>query len=164
MKVDDITRCAFFAPDPELMKVDFSDLDKKAKERRAERDADNPAVAGTHPDKTPSQELQRLRREVFNLSERAKNTEIYTNERAGQVKLLESNIAHALQQKKNAAVAGNLLAERNAEHTIKRTEHERDEAVQEFERARKVSAGAAVALKEWPHHARLKELQTSLGA
>lgn len=131
----------------------------KAKERRAERDAANPPTP-----EGPAKELRRLRGELFNLEQHAKHSEVYTNEQAGQVKLLESNLAHALQQKKNAAVAGNLLAERNAEHTIKRHEHERDEAVQEFERARRVSAGAAVALKAWPHHERLKELQTSLGA
>lgn len=158
MEIKDVTRCAFMAPDPELMTVNFEELGRTQNERLAGRDAANPAFAGVHPDKTPSQELQRLRHDLFKLEQHAKHSEVYTNEQAGQVKLLESNLTHALQQKKNAAEAGNLLAERNAEHTIKRLERELVDAEKEFQRARKVSAGAAIVLKEWPHHKRIEEL------
>jgi hypothetical protein len=153
MKIDDITRCAFMTPDPELMKVDFNQLATNAAKMRAERDAANPLKP-----EGPAKELARLRHELFNLEQRAKHTEIYTNEQGSKVRLIESNLAHALGQKKIAEVQGNLLAARNAEHTAARIEYERDDVVREFERARRVSAGAAIVLKEWPHRNRIEEL------
>lgn len=159
MEIKDVTRCAFMSPDPELMTVDFSQINKVAKEQREKRDATNPAFAGVHPDKTPSQELQRLRRELFGLDQGAKNTEVFTNNVAGNVKLLESNLAHALKQKTIAVTSGNDRSARNFEHTITRLESELLDAEKEFHRARKVSAEAARLLQEWPHRARLTELE-----
>ena len=164
MEIKDVTRCAFMAPDPELMTVDFSQINKVAKEQREKRDAANPAFAGVHPDKTPLMELQRLRRELFGLDQGAKNTEIYTNNIAGTVKQLEERIAHTITQKKTAVASGNERSARNYEHAITQAERELAETGKEFQRARGVSAEAARLLKEWPHRERIKELETSLGA
>lgn len=164
MEINDITRCAFMAPDPKIMTVDLDRVNDVAKKMREARDKDNPAFAGVHPDKTPQAELQRLRRELFNLTERAKSTETYCNNKAGEVKLLEQQITDALGHKKEAVSSGNALAERNWERTIQRLEGERDEAAKEFQRARKVSAEAANALKHWPHRERVAEVEKSLGA
>ena len=100
---------------------------------------------------------------MFKLELNAKHSEIYTNEIAGQVKLLETNINDALKAKKQASTAGNLGAERNCEHNIQRLEREQTDLVKEFTRARKVSAGAAVVLKEWPHRERVEELSKLVG-
>jgi hypothetical protein len=158
MANNDITKMSFVATalaqsDPDLMVVDFADLDKKAKEIRKARDAQPVRSEG------PAGELARLRNELFLLEQRAKHTEVYTNNKAGEVKLLEQQLTSILKQKKNYGDNGNLLAARNCEHQIERLEDERDVAGREFERARKQSAGAAIVLKEWPHHERLKELQ-----
>jgi hypothetical protein len=153
MANNDVTKMAFFAPDPKLMTVDFNQIEQKAKEIRKARDAQPVRSEG------PAGELARLRNELFLLEQRAKHTEVYTNNKAGEVKLLEQQLISVLKQKKNYGDNGNLLAARNCEHQIERLEDERDVAAREFERARKQSAGAAIVLKEWPHHERLKELQ-----
>lgn len=146
---------------------DLSGLDAKlaevAKERHA-RDAKNAEMRATRKgDNLPVNELARLRSELFKLEQHAKHSEIYTNEIAGNVKLLEQNINTALKAKKQASAEGNLQSERNYEHAVTRFERELAEVEKEFQRARKVSAGAAIVLKEWPHHARVEELQKLVG-
>lgn len=133
---------------------------KERTELNAINDAKRAARDGS--DK-PVNELARLRNELFKLELHAKHSEIYTNEIAGQVKLLETNINDALKAKKQASTAGNLGAERNCEHNIQRLEREQTDLVKEFTRARKVSAGAAVVLKEWPHRERVEELSKLVG-
>jgi len=159
MDIKDVTKCAFFAvTDPKLLTVDFAQLDKKAAERREQMDTLNPPIV-----EGLAKELQRLRRELFSLQENAKHSEIYCNEQANRVRLIEQQITDAINRKKAAVNSGNALAERNFEHTIARLERERDEAEREFVHARKASAGAAATLKEWPHHARLEELKKLVG-
>ena len=158
MEIKDITRCAFMAPDPKLLTVDFEDLAKRAAEHRAKMEKANPPKQ-----EGPAEELRKLRRELFSLEQCAMNTEINTNNKAGNVKLLAEQLNTALAEKKHAATVGNLRHERSLEHTIARLEGEVADAEKEFNRARKVSAEAARALKEWPHRERVKELQKIVG-
>ncbi|MBZ5687218.1 MAG: hypothetical protein LAP86_19525 [Acidobacteriia bacterium] len=150
---------------PEIF--DMSGLDellaKGAKERQALDVVNAAKRAARDGSDKPVNELARLRNELFKLELHAKHSEIYTNEIAGQVKLLETNINDALKAKKQASTAGNLGAERNCEHNIQRLEREQTDLVKEFTRARKVSAGAAVVLKEWPHRERVEELSKLVG-
>jgi len=159
MEIKDITRCAFMAPDPKLITIDIAAHEERMKQMRAERDAANPPKQ-----EGPQEELRKLRRELYNVTERAKSTETYCNNLAGNVKLLEERINTALKLKKVAADEGNLRGERTYEHAVQRLEDERNDAELQFQRARKVSAEAATALKEWPHRERVKELETSLSA
>jgi hypothetical protein len=162
MEFDLVRTAAFAVQDKSLITINLAEHDATAKKMRAARDAANPAFAGKHPDGGPQEELRRLRHDLFNLTERAKSTEVYCNNQAGNVRLLEQQITDAIKQKKTYAANGNALAERNCEHTIARIEGEKAEAEKEFNRARKVSADAAFALKEWPHRLRLEELQKPL--
>ena len=157
MEIKDITRCAFMAPDPKLLTVDFEDLAKRAAEHRAKMEKANPPKQ-----EGPAEELRKLRRELFSLEQCATHTETYTNNKVGEVRLLEQYLTDAINKKKAAVAAGNARAERNYEQTITRLEGEVADAEKEFNRARKVSAEAATALKEWPHRERVKELETSL--
>lgn len=144
--------------DPDLFTIDLEKHEQNMKQMRAERDAANPPRS-----EGPAEELRKLRGELFKLTERAKSTEVYANNKAGEVKLLLSHIEEALKQKKKAADGGNLLAERNYEHTIARLENERADAEKEFKRAQRVSAQSARELKEWPHRERVEELQKIVG-
>ena len=152
-----LARRALLEKDPHLFDVDLAKVEQAQKDRRELMAELNPPV----PQGT-AKELQRLRRELFNLTERAKSTETYCNNKAGEVKLLEQQLTDAIRQKKAYSSAGNDRAERGTELTIQRLESEMDEAAKEFQRARRVSAGAAADLKAWPHHARVEELQKSL--
>ncbi|HKV79770.1 MAG TPA: hypothetical protein VJP02_16595 [Candidatus Sulfotelmatobacter sp.] len=149
----DVTKMAFMAPNPELMTVNLDELAAKHKKLVAAREAQPQRQEG------PAGQLQKLKRELFNLTERAKSTEVYANNIAGNCKLLESRIADAIKQKKIAVASGNALAERNWEHSISRLEGERDGVEREFNRAQRVAAQAANELKHWPHGERVAELE-----
>jgi hypothetical protein len=145
---------------------DTSNLDEQLKQsanERAKLDAINDAARAkrTGEDK-PVNEFNKLRRELYVLSERAKHTEGYCNNQAGEVKALEQRTTDAINQKKIFVASGNALAERFCEHQIRQLERELVDVKQEFQRARGVSAGAANDLKAWPHHERLKELQQEI--
>jgi hypothetical protein len=146
---------------------DTSGLDEqlaKGAKERAELNAINDAkrAARDGSDK-PENECAKLRRELYVLTERAKNTEIYTNNMAGEVKLLQQRIEEQLKLKKDAALAGNLRGERLYEDGVQRLERELVNVEKEFQRARRVSAGAAIALKDWPHRERVQELEKLVG-
>ena len=153
MEIKDATRCAFMAPDPKLMTVDFNQINKQAAERRAERDAANPPAP-----EGPAKELQRLRRELFNLTECVKSMETYRDNQADNVKACEQRLTDAIKQKKIAVVNGNERAERNWEHSIKQLECELVDSEREFRRAELQNAQAARALKAFDGHARIAEL------
>jgi hypothetical protein len=160
MEVKDVTRCAFMAPDPKLLTIDLAAHEQRMTEHRAE-------MAKLNPPKPegPAKELARLRRELFVLEQRAKNTETYCNNKAGEVRLLEEQLTDAINRKKMAVAAGNAIAERNHEHSITRLEGEKAGVEKEFHRARRVSADTAHTLKEWQtvNDARLVELQKIVG-
>ncbi|HKV79751.1 MAG TPA: hypothetical protein VJP02_16495 [Candidatus Sulfotelmatobacter sp.] len=153
----DITKCVFMRPDPSLITIDLAKHEQTAKEMRAARDAANPPRS-----EGPAEELRKLRRDFFNLESRAKNTEIYCNNKAGEVKLLEQRLTDAIKEKRKAVEAGNDLAARNHEHAITRHEDEKAVAEKEFNRAQRVAAQAANELKHWPHGERVAELEKSL--
>jgi hypothetical protein len=154
----DVTKMSFFAPDPKLMTVDFNQLEKTQQQRREEMATLNPPKPEGH-----AKELQRLRRELFNLSEGAKNNEIYRNNKAGEVRLFEQRLTDAIKQKKVAIANGNERGERNHEHAIKQRERDLADAEKEFQKAEQCSAQAARALKDWPHYARIEELEKLVG-
>jgi hypothetical protein len=154
----DVTKMAFFAPDPKLITIDLAAHEKRMTQLRAERDAANPPRS-----EGPAEELRKLRNQFFCLTERAKSTETYCNNLAGNVKLLEERINETLKLKKAATDVGNLRGERTYENAIVRLEVERDEVDLQFNRARRVSAEAATALKEWPFRERVKELEKIVG-
>jgi hypothetical protein len=159
MEIKDYTKAAFFAvTDPSLITVDFNQLAQKQKEIIKARDEQPVKSEG------PAEELRKLRRELFVLTERAKSTETYCNNKAAEVRLLEEQLTDAINKKKAAVAKGNALAERACEHTITRLEDDIATVKQDFHRARKVSADSARVLKEWPHCERVKELEKVLGA
>jgi hypothetical protein len=138
----DVTKMAFFAvTDPKLITIDFEDLAKRHKERIAEREKTNP------PKSEPAEvELRHLRGQLFRLQEWVKNAEIYANNKAGTVENLSERLAKALNKKKTYAEAGNLLAERAAEHGIQLLESELADAKREYHFAKQQSANATRAL------------------
>lgn len=143
--------------------ADFSNLTAQLKQEAQDRAAidkiNNAARAKRNGDDQPANEHRKLSRELYNLTSRKSNTEIYANNQAAEVRLSESNLAALLSQKKAAIASGNVVAERNFEHSIAQLEHALISQEQEFHRARKAAAGAAAELKEWPHHTRLAELE-----
>jgi hypothetical protein len=158
MELKDVTRCAFMTPDPKLITIDLAAHEKRMTQMRAERDAANPPRS-----EGPAEELRKLRRELFNLEQCAMNTEINTNNKAGEVKLLEHQLTEAINKKKVAVASGNALAERYGEQSIARLENEKLEAEKQFNRVHRVSAEAAKALMGWPHRERIEELQKIVG-
>src|SRR5579872_5929358 len=137
---------------PEVFTINSEELDAKLKQGREARQK---LDAVNHVPEGPAKELARLRRELFCLTERAKSTETYCCNKAGEVKLLERRLTEAIKQKKVAVADGNERAERNCEHAIKQLEVELVDVEKECQRARRVSAGAAADLKQWSHYARV---------
>lgn len=154
----DATKMAFFAvTDPKLITIDFAAHDKHATKIRAERDKANP------PKPEPAQqELNKLRHQLFSLQEEMKNTEIYANDKACDVELLEQRLAEALKKKKAYAEAGNLLAERSGEHTVRLLESELVDAKRELTFAKKRSVNATRALRAFDGHGRIAELKAQI--
>ena len=115
------------------------------------------------PKPLPAQvEYNRLLHRLYNLTEDAKNTDIYANNQAGNVKGIEERLDNQLKKKKTAAANGNLRGERYLEYGIGQLETELFEAKKELKRATNNSAFAARALKEFDGHPRLKELKKEL--
>jgi hypothetical protein len=135
-----------------------AEVEQRAKEMRVARDAANP------PKVEPAGvELNRLRKELFDLQQWAKYAEIHCNNVAGTVKGLEQRLTEVLKHKKIASDAGNLLAERNYEHSASLLESELVDAKEEFTRAKKQSSNNARALREFDGQARIAELKKELG-
>jgi SMC interacting uncharacterized protein involved in chromosome segregation len=159
MEVNNIARCAFMAvTDPKLITIDLEDLARRSAERTKEMAKLNPPVQN----EPAQQELNRLRGQLFSLQERVKNTEIYANNKAGEVELLEQRLTEALKKKNDARQAGNLLAERRGEHNIQLLEAELADAKKEHNFAKQRSAQATRALRTSDGAARIAELKEQL--
>ena len=114
MSIDLTKTAAFAVTDQKLITIDIAQVERRTQEHiRTLNKANPPATEDS------AKELQRLRRELFNLTERSKSTETYCNEQAGRVRLLEQQTTDAINRKKMAVAAGNALAERNAEAAIR---------------------------------------------
>jgi hypothetical protein len=137
---------------PEKLNKQLAD---SAKERQA-LDAKN----AVHRKDSPRAEYNKLRKELFDAQEWAKHAEIYANDKAGVVKLLEQRINDLIKQKK--AAVDNPLAERNCEHQIQLLETELLDAKAEFNRAKVQSGNAARGLKNFSGHQRIAELKAEL--
>jgi hypothetical protein len=159
MEVKNIARCAFMAPDPQLMTVDFENINKHQKEHREFLDKANAAKAEPG---SKQEELQKLRRQLFGLKQAVESTEVFENNKAGEVQLLEHRLNEALTKKKAAAHSGNLLAERRQEHNIQLLESELAEAKKEYNFAKQRSVHATRALRNFDGAARIVELQALL--
>jgi len=109
-------------------------------------------------------EYNRLRKQLYDLQQEAKNTEIYANTAAGAVRLLETRINDLLKRKKSATEANLLGEERTCEHQIQQLETELLDVKTEFNRAVLQSARAGRALKAFDGHQRIRELKKELGA
>jgi hypothetical protein len=129
-----INKCA----DPKILTVDMGVLSKETAKRRAAADKANP------PEPKPARvELNRLRSELFNLQQTANDCGIRVEQQAGNVDLLETQLAEALKAKKQHEESGNLLGARNYEHQSLRLENEL-RTVNKLLRARREQHGAAV--------------------
>lgn len=136
--------------------MDLAHVEQTQAALRAARDKANP------PKPEPVRvEYNRLRKQLFDLQQHAKNMEIYCNEQAGKVKLFEQRITDLLKQKK--AVADNPLHERFCEHQIQTLETELLDAKTEFNRAKNQNSNAARGLRAFDGHARIAELKKELG-
>jgi len=134
-------------------------VEQRQKELRAVR---HKAHVDSHPPVPLRPEYNRLRKELFDLQQHAKHTEIYSNEQAGRVEVIESRITDLLKQKKAAVGAGHLGQERFCEHNIQLLETELIDVRVEFNRARNQSTFAARGLKAFDGYARIAELQKEL--
>lgn len=131
-------------------------VEAHGKKFRAERDAADP------PKPEPIRvELNRLRGQLFDLKQHAKNTEIRVNNTSGNIKLFEQRITEMLKEKNNQDEAGNLRGVRSAEHGIQLLENELADARDRLAKELRDNSHAARALREWKtnNDARLKELQ-----
>lgn len=157
MEVNLIKTAAFAVQDKSLITVNLADVEKSAKERREFFEKANP------PKPEPAQvELNKLRSQLFSLQQAVKNTEIYANNKAGEVELLEQRLAEALKKKNEYGGAGNLLAERACEHSVQRLEGELVDAKKEYTIAKHRSAQATRALRTFDGAARIIELKAQL--
>ena len=153
----DVTKMSFFAADPKLMTVDLEQLGKMHKDTVAQRETLNP------PQPEPArQEYNRLRQQLYNLQQQAKNAEVYCNNKADEVRGLEQRINDVLKRKKQAVAEGHLGQERLCEHQLQQLERELPDAKDEATKAKHWGAQAARALKAFDGHARISELVKEL--
>jgi hypothetical protein len=103
-----------------------------------------------------------LRKQLYDLQQQAKHTEIFCNNKAGDVKHFEERIAILLRDKKKADEAGELGHARMLEHQIVNLETEVLDAKKEFDRAKKQSTYATRALKAFTGHEAIAELKKQL--
>ena len=142
---------------PQDFVIDIEKVEEAGKKMRAARDAANP------PKPEPARaEYNRLRQQLFDAQRWAKDAEIYCNDQAGNVRLLEQRINDLLKKKKQAIAEGKLGDERICEHQLQLMETELIDAKQEFHRATRQSAQAARALKAFDDHERIAELKKQL--
>ena len=158
-EVKDVTRCAFMAPDPKLMTVDFEQLTAMHKATIAMRENINPPEP-----EAARPEYNRLREQLYNLQQQAKNNEVYCNNKADAVKGLETRINDLLKSKKQAVAEGHLGQERSYEHQLQQLETELVDAKEEFTKAKHWSGQAARVLKAFDGHVRIAELKAALDA
>lgn len=150
---------AFAVTDPKLLTVDFAEIERKQKERRAFLDKNNPSPEQRVP---AQQELNKLRGQLFSLQQAVESTETYVNNIAGTVELLEQRLEKALKEKKRYAEAGNLRAERGAERAVEQLESELDDAKRELTFAKQRSVNATRALKNFDGYERIAELKAQI--
>lgn len=147
--------------DPDLMKVDFTAIEKQQVERRAADAKANP----TKPEPA-RQEFNKLNNHLFNLKQNAKAYEQRVNNEAGTVRLLEDRLNTAIKEKKQLEDAGNLMGARTIENQIQGLENELADTRQRLVKEQRWNAGAARELRTWQQEngARLKELQQTITA
>jgi hypothetical protein len=104
-------------------------------------------------------EYNRLRQDLFNFQEWAKHSEIYCNDKAGEVKLLETRVTDLIKQKKAAT---NPILERRLEQALVTLETELADVKSEFKRAKTQSTNAARALKGFNGHEAIAALKKEL--
>jgi hypothetical protein len=132
-------------------------VEQTAKKMRAERDAANP------PQPEPARiEYNRLRQRLYDLQQRAKDAEVFCNNKADSVKGFEERINVVLLKKRQAIADGHLGQERACEHQLKQLETELVDAQKEFTQAKHWNAQAVRALKAFDSHARIAELKKQI--
>lgn len=107
-------------------------------------------------------EYNRLRQQLYDLQQQAKNAEVFCNNKADGVKGLEQRINDLLRKKKQAIAEGHLGDERNCEHQLQQLETELIDAKQEFTQAKHWSVQAARALKAFDGQERIAALKKEL--
>lgn len=157
MEIKNIARCAFMTPDPKLMTVDLTQIERNQAERRREMEKANP------PKPEPARvEYNRLRQQLYSLQQTAKSAETSCNNKADHVRGLEQRINDLLKRKQKAHTDGHLGDERICEHQIQLLENELLDAQEDFLKAKHWNSQAARALKAFDGHARLAELKAEI--
>jgi len=128
--------------------------------RRAQQEKNAPP-----PDKKDlNKEYNRLRQQLFELTQNAKCFEQRRDDAAGKIRLLEQRIDEQIKLKKDAIANSNLRGERSYEHGIQLLENELADAKEEFENNKRWSVQSARTLKAFDGHGRIAELKPLLDA
>lgn len=114
---------------------------------------------------SPRAEYNRLRKQLYDLHQAAKNVEVKVNCAADEVKHWERNIEDLLSRKKIAVAENRLGDERFCERQIEKAENELLDARERLTREQRSNHSAVRELKAWKtaNGARLEELSKSLG-
>jgi predicted nucleic acid-binding Zn-ribbon protein len=104
-------------------------------------------------------EYNDLRKQLFDVQQRARGTEQHVNNTMGTIRLLEERINGLRKRLKDA---DNPLAENKLKHQISLLETELIEFRSELSNARLYNSRAVTALKTFPHHDRIAELKKEL--
>jgi len=144
---------------PDLMTFDSVAFEKQQTARRVAEQKTNPIKP-----EPAQQELNRLRGQLFNLTQSAEGIEQRVNDEAGTVQTFELRITAALKTKRQHEESGNLMGARTYEHQIQGLESELADARERFLKNQHYSVGAARALRTWQtdNGPRLKELQQEI--
>jgi len=106
-------------------------------------------------------ELNKLRIQLFNLTQNAKSMEQRVNDEAGTVELLEKRITEAIKAKRHCEDAGNLVGARSYEREAQRLEEELVDARERLVKNQRYNVGTGRELRTWTteHGPRLKYLE-----
>jgi hypothetical protein len=151
----DLTKTVAFAQvsDPELMKVDFAEIDARQKVVREQRERWHQAEVALRDPKagTPADEYQTLSKENYTITQEAKHSEVFLNTKHADVRHWEQKqqVLHDLI--KAAKKANNLgeLKYLNNQLAVARQEHK--QASDEFFKAKKRNDLAVRALRKFDH-------------
>ena len=130
-------------------------LDEKNRKQRETSKGEN----------SPRTEYNRLRKQLYDLQQAAKNTEVKVNCAADEVKHWDRNIDDRLKRKKIAVAENRLGDERACERKIEHAENELLEARERLVREQRYNHGTVRDLKNWQteHGPKLDELKKEMG-
>ena len=144
---------------PDLMTVDVAKIDQSQKTRRDWEAKNNP------PKPEPVKvEYNKLRKQLFDLQQCAKGSEVRVNDAVATVRHFEVIITNLLTQKKAATTDGRLGDERGCEHLLVAAESDLQNARENLAKWQKENSATARELRTWQadNGARLTALEKQI--